>query len=274
MPSPERQKELLTKIADQIVNRDVEDRAVAVSAAHVEAAKETIIRERRTHIDSLLARLREERVRRIVEPMLAGSRVGQDVLNDDFAYVAGLGLITPRSGVWEVANPIYREVIVRELTFVQQTQLRYDTAWYVRADGTLDVGKLMAAWQKFWRKDGHLAAEGFHYREAGPHLMLMAFLQRILNGGGRIDREYGLGRGAMDLLVTWQGEQHAIELKLRRDTETEDEAFEQVDRYLDTLGLQDGWLVLFDLRKDVSWEDKLFVREVEHAGKVIRVVGC
>jgi hypothetical protein len=136
-------------MADQIVNRDVEDRSVAVTPEHVEAAKETIIQTRRTHIDSLLARLREERVRRILEPMLAGSRVGHDVLNDDFAYVAALGLITRRSGVWEVANPIYREVIVRELTFVQQTQLRYETSWYVRPDGTLDMAKLMAAWQKF-----------------------------------------------------------------------------------------------------------------------------
>jgi hypothetical protein len=240
----------------------------------VEAAKETIIQERRTHIDSLLARLREERVRRVIEPMMVGGQVEGDCLDDDFAYVLGLGLVVKRDGQLQVANPIYREVIVRALTWAQQVQLHQPTAWYVRADGTLDLSKLMAAWQKFWRKDGHLAAEGFHYREAGPHLMLMAFLQRILNGGGRIDREYGLGRGAMDLLVTWQGEQHAIELKLRRDTDTEDEALEQVVRYLDTLGLQNGWLVLFDLRKDVSWEDKLFVREVEHAGKVIRVVGC
>jgi len=265
---------LVNAMADQIVNRDVEDRSVTVTAEHVEAAKETIIRERRTHIDSLLARLREDRVRKILEPMLAGGRVGHDVLNDDFAYVVALGLLTNRSGVWEVANPIYREVIVRELTFVQQTQIRYETSWYVRPDGTLGMRKLMAAWQTFWRKDGHLAAEGFHYREAGPHLMLMAFLQRILNGGGSLQREYGLGRGAVDLVVGWHGERHVIELKLRRDTETEAEALEQVAGYLDTLGLDHGWLVLFDLRKSVAWEDKLFMREVDLGGKVIRVVGC
>ena len=265
---------LVNAMADQIVNRDVEDRSVAVTAQHVEAAKETLIQERRTHIDSLLARLREERVRKIVEPMLAGSRVGHDVLNDDFAYVVGLGMMTRRSGVWEVANPIYREVIVRELTFVQQTQLRYETAWYVRQDGTLDIPKLMAAWQEFWREDGHLAAEGFHYREAGPHLMLMAFLQRILNGGGSLQREYGLGRGAVDLVITWKASRYLIELKLRRDERTEGKALDQVAAYLDTIGLDDGWLVLFDLRKGVSWEDKLFVREAEHAGKRIRIVGC
>jgi len=141
--------------------------------------------------------------------MLAGSRVGHDVLNDGFAHVVALGLVTRWSGVWEVANPLYREVIVRELTFVQQTQLRYEPAWYLRDDGTLDKPKVLAAWQKFWRKDRHLAAEGFHYRKAGPRLMLMAFLQRVLNGGGSIEREYGLGRGAVDLVVSWHGERHA-----------------------------------------------------------------
>jgi hypothetical protein len=63
--------------------------------------------------------------------------------------------------------------------------------WYVRPGVALDLGKLMAAWQEFWRKDGHLAAEGFQCREAGPHLMLMAFPQRVVTGAGRIDREYG-----------------------------------------------------------------------------------
>ncbi len=30
------------------------------------------------------------------------------------------------------------------------------------------------------------------YLEAGPQLILQAFLQRVLNGGGRISREYAL----------------------------------------------------------------------------------
>jgi hypothetical protein len=265
---------LVNALADQIVNRDVEDRTVTVTPEHVQAAKETIIQQRRTHIDSLLARLREDRVRRVIEPMLVGGQVVGDTMDDDFAYVMGLGLVTKRQGQLQVANPIYREVIVRALTWAHQVQLHQPTSWYVRGDGTLDMPKLMAAWQEFWREDGHLAAEGFHYREAGPHLMLMAFLQRILNGGGSIEREYGLGRGAVDLVITWKGQRHLIEIKLRRDTRTEDKALDQAARYLDGLGMQEGWLVLFDLRKDVPWEDKLFVREVQHAGKLIHVVGC
>jgi hypothetical protein len=265
---------LTNALADQIVTWDVEDRSVPITAAHVDAAKETIILERRSHIDSLVARLREPRVRRILEPMFKADRPEGDTLDDDIAYALGLGLVRIHEGALEIANPIYREVIPRALTFSQQVGIANQPAWYVRKDGSLEVPKLMADWQVFWRKDGHLAAEGFSYREAGPHLMLMAFLQRVLNGGGRIEREYGLGRGALDLLVLWKDERHAIEVKLRRDTETEAEALEQLAGYLDRLGLIDGWLVMFDLRKGLSFQEKLFVRVETCAGKTIHLVGC
>jgi hypothetical protein len=47
-----------------------------------------------------------------------------------------------------------------------------------------------------------------------------------------------------------------------------------VARYLDQAGLDQGWLVLFDLRREQSWADKLYVRPVEHRGKTIHIVGC
>jgi Holliday junction resolvase-like predicted endonuclease len=104
--------------------------------------------------------------------------------------------------------------------------------------------------------------------------MLMAFLQRIVNGGGRIEREYALGRGALDLVIEWQGARHLIEVKVRRDTQTEERALEQVAAYLDSLGLAEGWLVIFDLRSSKPWAERLWTKDVEHAGKRIHLVGC
>jgi hypothetical protein len=265
---------LVNALADQIVDRDVPDRGVAVTAAHVDAAKETIILERRTHIDSLIHKLRDPRVSKILAPMLIGDQTGGDVLEDDLAYVLGLGIIRIRGGHAEIANPIYREVIPRALTYVRQVQIAAEPAAFVRPDGSLDLPRLMTEWQSFWREDGHLAAGGFSYQEAGPHLMLMAFLQRIVNGGGRVEREYGLGRGALDLLVEWRGARHVIEVKLRRDTQTEERALAQVRRYLDAVGVDEGWLVLFDLRSTEPWEQRLTRRTVEANGKRVHVVGC
>jgi RecB family endonuclease NucS len=104
--------------------------------------------------------------------------------------------------------------------------------------------------------------------------MLMAFLQRVINGGGRIEREYGLGRGALDLIIEWKNDRHVIEVKLRRDTETEEDALEQVSGYLDHLGMTEGWMVVFDLRKGLTWQEKLYQRNVDAQGKLIRIVGC
>ncbi|MCK5806502.1 MAG: DUF91 domain-containing protein, partial [Lentisphaeria bacterium] len=162
----------------------------------------------------------------------------------------------------------------RTLTFVEQGQIPNEPAWYVQPDGTLDMPKLMEAWQDFWREDGHLGAEGFGYRESGPHLMLMAFLQRIINGGGHIEREYALGRGALDLLVEFGGARHAIELKIRRHERSEARGLVQLGRYLDHLGLAEGWLVMFDRRKTVLWDDRLFIRDESFDGKTIHVVGA
>lgn len=261
-------------LADQIVTWDVEDRSVPITVAHVDAAKETIILERRSHIDSLIARLHEPRLRKILDPMIAGEQPPVDMLDDDLHDALGLGLIAKRHGGLQIANPIYREVIPRALTWVWQVTMAVPQVWYVRPDGSLDLDALLSAFQTFWREHGHLAAEGFHYRESGPHLMMMAFLQRIVNGGGRIEREYGLGRRALDLLVSWRDERFVLELKVRRDSETEPEALTQIGRYLDLTGLSEGWLVLFDLRSARPWADRLYRREARVGDRRVHVVGC
>ena len=99
-----------------------------------------------------------------------------------------------------MANPIYAEVVPRELSYATQARLVQAVAWYVRPDGDLDVEKLMGAFQTFLRDHSEHWLERFDYREAGPQLLLQAFLQRIVNGG-RIEREYGLGYGRTDLLI-------------------------------------------------------------------------
>ena len=265
---------LVNALADQTTRRDVRDRTRAVTADDIERAKDTIILERRTHIDSLAARLREPRVRRVIDPMIAGATLAPDVLDEDLAYVRSLGIVRIRDGRCEIANAIYREVIPRVITYLPQLAIEQESKRYLRPDGSLDVPKLMAAWQEFWREDGHIAAQGFGYQESGPHLMLMAFLQRVINGGGRITREYALGKDALDLLIEWRGARYAIEVKLRRHTTTETKGIAQLAGYLDALGLAEGWLMIFDLRAGTSWDERITTHTVTHEGHTIHVVGC
>ena len=103
-------------------------------------------------------------------------------------------------------------------------------------------------------------------------MLLMAFLQRIVNAGGDIIREMAVGNGRLDLLVTFGKQKFALELKIKWHNRTEEEGKEQLARYLDTLGLRQGYLVIFD-PGDTDWEEKLYYKETDYNGKKIIMIG-
>ena len=269
---------LVNALADQTCFRDgAEDRSDPVTATAVVEAKEQLILRRETHLDQLTDKLQEERVRRIVEPILSGGDEERHFTDRDLGYVQDLGLVG-QDQPYRIANPIYAEVVPRELTWVVQGEFEQETVWYIQADGSLDVVKLLAEFQTFFREHSEHWVKRFAYQEAGPQLLLQAFLQRIMNSGGRIEREYGLGRMRTDLLIIWpQGERKfVIECKVLRKTleRTIAEGLEQTADYMDRCDAEAGHLVIFDRREDRRWPDKIFRdRRVSDSGVEIEVWG-
>ena len=256
---------------------DGRDRRHAITACDIEAAQERLVASRETHLDQLADKLQEDRVRRVVGPLLSGGDE-RDFTARDIEYVRDLGLVAQDPPL-RIANPIYAEVIPRELTWAAQEGLVEDTAWYVDADGGLDVVKLLAAFQAFFREHSEHWVERFDYREAGPQLLLQAFLQRIVNGGGRIEREYGLGRGRTDLLILWpqggQTRRFVVECKvLHKGLErTIREGLEQTAGYMDRCAAETGHLVIFDRDEGRSWDEKMFCRWESVGGVEVLVWG-
>ena len=259
------------------------DRSRAITAEDLLDAQEHLILTRVTHLDQLADKLREERVRRVVEPLLSGGD-GRSFTDRDLEYVRDLGLVAQEPPV-RIANPLYAEVVPRELTWIAQEELAQDVAWYVDADGVLDLDKLLASFQAFFREHSEHWVARFDYVEAGPQLLLQAFLHRIVNGGGRIEREYGLGRGRTDLLIIWPHAGGAapnaacrfvIECKvLHKGLErTIREGLAQTAGYMDRCAAQSGHLVIFDRTEGKPWPQKTFRRD-EHAddGRAITVWG-
>ena len=260
------------------------DGSVLITSGMTEQAKENIILRRETHIDQLIDKLKEERVKRVIQPMLSGEDM-KDMDIDDIKYLTDLGLICRTKKGPAISNQIYMEVIPRELTYITQENLmpRFDPDWYIRETGKIDMTKLLKEFQEFFRENSEIWIERFSYKEAGAQLLLQAFLQRIANGGGFIDREYGLGRGRTDLLVKWpykKGiekavQKTAIELKIRYGSleKTIKEGFEQIREYMDRAGTKDGHLVIFDRNKTRTWEEKIFYRQEDCQGIKIDVWG-
>ena len=253
------------------------DRSRTITAADIRDARERLILRRETHLGQLAEKLREDRVQRVIEPILSG-QTGHEASLRDIEYARDLGLIAPDAPT-RIANPIYAEVIPRELASVLQERLTEQTAWYVNADGGLDVEKLMASFQAFFREHSEHWAGRFAYAEAGPQLILQGFLHGVVNGGGRLEREYGIGRGRVDLLIVWPRgdleDRFAVECKIAHKGREHAvrEGLQQTAGYLDRLGSEAGHLVVFDRDPEKSWEEKIYRRTEDYEGKTITVWG-
>lgn len=250
------------------------DRSRVITKEMIDAAREALVLRRETHLDQLVHKLREDRVHRVIAPILAGDDISMTIRDEDVDYVYDLGLIERRPQI-RIANPIYLEVIPRMLTWATQVTISQEATWYTDASGkVLDMAKLLRAFQEFFREHSEAWIERFQYKEAGPQLLLQAFLQRVINGGGRIDREYGLGMGRTDLRITFHDQCVILELKIQRGTRqaTIEKALPQITRYMDQSGTKEGHLIIFD-QSETSWAEKIFEDTTTHEGEQVRIWG-
>jgi hypothetical protein len=245
-----------------------------VTAEMTETAIQTIIKRRDTHIDSLLERLKEDRVRSIIQPLIIGEEFF-DRQSDNFLYVRDLGLIKEENRAIVPANPIYAEIIIRTLSydFQQEIKQAYSIPKYYQ-NNRIDVNLLLADFQQFWRENSDIWKEKTQYREAAPHLILQAFLQRVINGGGDIIREMAVGSGRLDLCVVYKGKKYPIEIKLWRGDQYYQRGLEQAAQYAGTLGCKAAWIVSFNQNATAIWEEKIFHKQEIVDGVAINVFGC
>jgi len=270
---------LANALARQLVEKLVTDPARPIEAEHVDQAAEILIERRDTHLDSLIERLREARVERVISPILEGELVLGDSLDDDISYVKDLGLVDSSTGHLRIANPIYHEVIPRALAAMTQETIPYQTEWYLAADGRLTMDALLDGFFELWREHGEAMMASQPYQEVAFQLVVMSFLQRITNGGGSIHREYAIGRGRMDLCIHWPWangvQREVLELKVWRDRQADplQRGLEQLGRYLDSLGLDHGALLVFDRRQAAEpLAERSTISELEHDGRRIRLL--
>lgn len=257
-------------------DKSARDRSTPITLERYQAARERLIRSRQTHLDQLTDKLREPRVNQVVEAILAGDNNIPNIRDDDLQYVEDLGLITTQPHI-QISNRIYQEIIPREVTWAwQATITNQQTAWYVLPDGRLDMSALLRAFQQFFRENADIWLQGLPFKEAGPHLVLQAFLQRIINGGGRINREYALGRKYTDLLLEWpldkekgfhgEVQRVVLELKILRGSleKVINAGVLQVADYAKRCGSDEAHLLVFNRDPEINWVDKIWEKDGYH----------
>jgi hypothetical protein len=141
------------------------------------------------------------------------------------------------------------------------------------ANGELNTDALLKAFLAFWLQHGEPLLKSASYPEIAPHLVLMAFLHRVINGGGTLEREYAIGRDRMDLCLRYGEVTLGIELKVWRNRKVDplSKGLEQLDGYLARLGQDKGWLVIFDKRDNALELEERLKTEI-HASPLNREI--
>lgn len=262
---------LVNALAEQACFQDVLDRAKPITSEIIQHAKSRLILGHQTHIDNLLERLKEPRVRYVVDAVLAGEEHIMHRNVADVEYTRNLGILKQKA--FEFANPIYQEVIPRILSQAIQDEILQSTAWYLDTEGSLNMVRLLEAFTQFYRENAEALLPNISYHESYPHLLLMAFLQRIINGGGEIIREFALGKKSADLFIKWKQQKFVLELKVKRSQKALAEGLVQIFNYIDSSNAE-GHLIEFDrdaLLQKKNWEGRIGHR-VEHVnGRKVHV---
>ena len=264
---------------EEIAKRDY---AIPVTRDMAELAVQNIILARGTHFDSMMERLKEQRVRNVIGPLIIGEDVA-DRGDDDYLYTRDLGLIREYNGKTEPANPIYAELIIRALNWNVQESIKnayeeYTIPRYLK-DGKIDMAFLMKDFQQYWRENSEILDDRYkkhyyEYNEYATHLVMQAFLQRVINGGGQVIREMAFGMKRTDLCVLYNGQKYPVELKIRQNMRGSAKGIEQLLGYMDKIGADTGWLVIFDKDTTKSWDEKIYLAEETVGEKKVTIVGC
>jgi len=267
---------LVNAIAREITEYMAPDPEIPITIELINQAKEILIHRQDTHLDSLAERLREERVRAIIQPILSGQAL-PNIVEDDLRYVLDLGLCNrdARGGI-QIANPIYREVIPKVLASITIASLTSVYPTWLDSNGNLSPQALLDSFLDFWRQHGEPLFKSTPYPEIAPHIVLMAFLHRVVNGGGTLEREYAIGSGRMDICLRYGEITLGMELKVWREGRSDPlaEGLKQLDKYLSGLSLDTGWLVIFDRRLNLPpVSDRTFTEIAQSPdGRMIMVI--
>jgi hypothetical protein len=244
-----------------------------VTTELVNEAIQNIMLNRPVHIDYLFERLKEEHVRSIIYPIIFGD--GFNMKSDDFQYVKDLGLITDteEEGI-NPANPVYGEVIARALNCNVEQSLsnQYDeseTTRYLK-DGHIDMDYLMRDFQQYWRENSEVWVKKGYLYERYPHFKMNDFIKQIVKDGRYINGSMG----HYEFCVRDEYQKYPIYLKTGYGDKCLKEGIKKTINCMNSYDCDEGWLVLFDPRSNITWEDKFYIKKETVNGQTITVTGA
>jgi hypothetical protein len=188
------------------------------------------------------------------------------VINQGILY----GILKEEQGRTRIHNRLYEQLIYDYMSSKLETSgsIKYSTisSSYIREDNTLDIEKIIRKFQEFMNQQ--YSTKDTPFLERNGRLLFLAFIKPIINGRGYDFKEVEVSEEKrLDIVITFENQKYIVELKIWRGETYHQEGICQLCDYLDRQNQKQGYLLIYDLRKETGkqgeWE------KIEKQGKEI-----
>jgi hypothetical protein len=246
----------LCKIIDEEIM--IEENRKRWDNTDIELAVNRLLKEQNTNFDSVVKNLENNKdLYEIVKKItLSGDKVEFNIYNSVIDLGIMHGIFKTACPFVRIHNRVYEELIYNYMATDFRIKELLDTSVgnysfeenYLTGAGNLDFEKVLLKFQEFMKKEYSKRDEAF--LERNLRLIFLAFLKPIINGKGYDFKEVQVSEEKrMDVVVTYERKKFIIELKIWRGKKAHEKGIIQLTDYLETQGLKNGYLVIFDFTK-------------------------
>jgi hypothetical protein len=186
---------------------------------------------------------------------------------NDYDFTVNLGILhgilgRSENGSIKIHNRIYRELIAdmmvsewrtANLSFGKINTDGFDSvSQYYLPNKGLDMEKVLVNFQAFMKKE--YSGKDREFVERDGRLIFLAFIKPIINGAGYDFKESQISEEKrLDVIITYYQHQYVAELKIWRGAAVHQKGVLQLVDYLNRMGLDTGFLLIFDHNKKKTW---------------------
>jgi hypothetical protein len=262
---------LVSVLAKTMVENLVPNRRQRIQLEHAETAIQKLIASRNPNFESLFKNARNPRLFPMVLDLLEGKPRRYNIQSNEIDLGVTYGIFAEKDRQLILANQIYVQVLYQNF----EEDLKGHDAGEIIAgnqfesrNGRLDFRRVFDKFQAFMKAKGAAVAKHPEFGEAFGQLLLLSYLDLLVNGKGWTFKEVQSGDGRIDVLCCYKKQKEVVEIKLWYGGRRYHAGLTQLAKYLDSENLNHGYLVVFDRRENAPREHHFSEHQV--AGKKIQ----
>ncbi len=224
----------------------------------IEKAIQSIQNEVNTNFESLIKNLEnhEDLYELVYDILIEGDIVPFNPHNSPIHKGVIYGVFK-QNGVVKIHNRIYEQVIYNYLISDKRSKMGKMVLenQFVIEQNQLNFPFILQRFQVHMKE--HYSTKDLPFLEREWRLIFMAFLKPIINGKGHSFLEVVISEEKrLDAVISFGQNKYVVELKIWRGNEYHERGLVQLADYLEKQGLETGFLVIFDQRRQTVWQEE------------------